>query len=227
LLHAAILQEIQTAAAAALPVTLTSAEQGDVIYHNGTAWANLGHGTAGQYLRTGGNAANPAWTTLPTPVSAPATTAENTVQPSAAAAAALTLKGHATQSANLLSITTSADAALLTVDADGDVTLGDAQDVAVGTTTGTKLATAAAQKLGLWGVTPVVQPAAAAQAAVTLGNIDSEISGLTFSASPTQAECEALRDKCEEVADDVRAMAALLHAIRTALVDTGIIKGAA
>ncbi len=40
--------------------------------------------------------------------------------------------------------------------------------------------------------------------AVSLGNEDGEIGALTFSATPTQAECEALRDKCEELADDVR-----------------------
>ena len=45
---------------------------------------------------------------------------------------------------------------------------------------------------------------------VTFGNIDSEISSLTFSATPTQAEAEALRDKCEELADDVRNLRAEL-----------------
>lgn len=44
-------------------VTITSAEQGDVLYYNGSAWVNLVHGTSGQYLKTGGNAANPSWDT--------------------------------------------------------------------------------------------------------------------------------------------------------------------
>jgi bifunctional N-acetylglucosamine-1-phosphate-uridyltransferase/glucosamine-1-phosphate-acetyltransferase GlmU-like protein len=35
--------------------------------------------------------------------------------------------------------------------------IGEANDIAVGTTTGTKIGTAAAQKLGFFGVTPVVQ----------------------------------------------------------------------
>jgi len=30
----------------------------------------------------------------------------------------------------------------------------------------------------------------------------------------TQAEVQALRDKCEELADDVRALTALVHALR-------------
>lgn len=42
---------------------ITSAEQGDVLYYNGENWVNLAHGSAGQYLKTGGNAANPSWDT--------------------------------------------------------------------------------------------------------------------------------------------------------------------
>lgn len=35
--------------------------QGDVIYHNGTAWVKLPAGTSGQFLKTLGAGANPAW----------------------------------------------------------------------------------------------------------------------------------------------------------------------
>jgi hypothetical protein len=65
------------------------------------------------------------------------------------------------------------------------------------------------------------------QAAVTLGNVDGEIGGLTISDPPTQAEVQALRDKCEELADDVRALSALMHALRGALVALGVVKGGA
>jgi hypothetical protein len=75
--------------------------------------------------------------------------------------------------------------------------------------------------------TPVVQPAGASQAAVTLGNSDNAIGGLSIGATYSQAEVQALRDKCEQLADDVRAVAALLHALRTALVGAGLIKGGA
>jgi hypothetical protein len=85
----------------------------------------------------------------------------------------------------------------------------------------------ASQKIGFWGATPVVQPSSAAQAAVTLGNSDGEIGGLTISDPPTPAEVQALRDKCEELADDVRAFSALVHELRTALVGTGFIKAGA
>ena len=70
-------------------------------------------------------------------------------------------------------------------------------------------------------------PASADQAAVTLGNTDGEIGSLTISDPPTQAEVQALRDKCEELADDVRALSVLVHALRGALVAVGGIKGGA
>jgi len=88
-----------------------------------------------------------------------------------------------------------------------------------------KVGTSASSKIGFWGVAPVVQPSGAAQAAVTLGNVDGELGGLLISDPPTQAEVQALRDKCEELADDVRALATLVHALRGALVAVGCVKG--
>jgi hypothetical protein len=82
-------------------------------------------------------------------------------------------------------------------------------------------------KVGFWGVAPVTQPAGAAQAAVALGNADGQIGGLTISDPPTQAEVQALRDACEELADDVRALSTLVHALRGALVTVGVVKGGA
>ena len=90
-----------------------------------------------------------------------------------------------------------------------------------------KIGTSTTDTIGLYGVTPVAQPASADQAAVTMGNTNGEISGLSFSSPPTQGECEALRDKCEELADDVRAVVTLLHALRSAGVSLGTIKGSA
>ena len=40
-----------------------------------------------------------------------------------------------------------------------------------------------------------------------------------------QAEVQALRDACEELADDVRALSGLMHALRGALVEVGCVKG--
>jgi hypothetical protein len=109
----------------------------------------------------------------------------------------------------------------------GSLTLADGKNIVVGTSTGTKIGTSASQPLGFWNAAPVVQPASADQAVVTLGNTNSEIGGLTISAVYSDTEVIALRDKCEELADDVRALSTLLHSIRTALVNSGLIKGAA
>jgi hypothetical protein len=84
---------------------------------------------------------------------------------------------------------------------------------------------AAGGKIGFYGVTPVTQPAGISQAAVTLGIADGEIAGLTISDPPTQAEVQALRDKCEELSDDVQALSTLVHALRGALVAVGVVKG--
>lgn len=70
--------------------------------------------------------------------------------------------------------------------------------------------------------------ASANQAAVTLGNTNGAIGGLTVTNSTAYAtEVGALRDACETLADDVRALSTLIHAIRTALVSATLIKGAA
>lgn len=73
----------------------------------------------------------------------------------------------------------------------------------------------------------LTEVADAAQAVVTLGNADNEIGVLTISAAYSQAEVTALRDKAEELADDVRNLSTLVHALRTALIATGQIKGSA
>ena len=88
-----------------------------------------------------------------------------------------------------------------------------------------KVGASVSSKIGFWGATPVLQPSGADQAAVTLRNADDEIGGFPISDPPTQAEVQALRDKCEELADDVRAVSTLVHALRGALVAVGIVKG--
>ena len=44
--------------------SLAGLAQGDVLYYNGTSWVRLGAGTSGQFLKTNGSGANPAWATL-------------------------------------------------------------------------------------------------------------------------------------------------------------------
>jgi hypothetical protein len=49
--------------------------------------------------------------------------------------------------------------------ADGGITLGDAQNIAFNTTTGTKIGAATTQKLSFWNATPIVQPTTAVSSA--------------------------------------------------------------
>jgi hypothetical protein len=127
----------------------------------------------------------------------------------------------------------------------GSLTMGDADDVAVGTTTGTKVGTAVTQKLGFWNATPVVQPAAAAQAAAaaqtqdtvtdsTGGSASTTLAAITAGAAYAQADMEAVKDALASIAaqlakikTDVANIKTLQDATRTALVNTGIMKGAA
>ena len=57
------------------------------------------------------------------------------------------------------SFTTLTASGLIT--ANGGITLGDAQNIAFGTTTGTKIGAATTQKLAFWNTTPIVQPTTA------------------------------------------------------------------
>lgn len=57
---------------------------------------------------------------------------------------------------------------------------------------------------GFFNTAPVSKPT------VTFGNTNGEIGGLTISAAYVQAEVVALRDKCEELADDCRNLKAAL-----------------
>jgi hypothetical protein len=89
----------------------------------------------------------------------------------------------------------------------GDVTIADV-NVVLGTTTGTKIGTAASQKLAFFNATPIVQPAAAAQGACPAGG-----TGASGGAWDTSGN----RDTA----------IATINAMRTALINLGIIKGAA
>ncbi|HEU5124990.1 MAG TPA: hypothetical protein VFW05_13120 [Verrucomicrobiae bacterium] len=92
---------------------------------------------------------------------------------------------------------------------------------------GTRIGISTDQKLGLFGVAPVVQPSGADPQAVTLGNVENAIGGLAFSDPPTQAELQALSSACETLAADVRALSGLIHSLRASGVSLGLWKGTA
>lgn len=87
-----------------------------------------------------------------------------------------------------------------------DVTFADGVDLIVDTTTGTIIATAVSQKLGFWGAAPVIQPADAAQVAPS-----------AYATGAFGLDSDA----------NMQALFDLIVEIRTALVATGIMKGAA
>ena len=131
----------------------------------------------------------------------------------------------------------------------GNKTVFDGVDLVLGTTTGTKLGTAVTQKLGFWNATPVVQPAAAGQAAAaaqsqtdvtdsTGGSVSTTLAAITAPAADATtsltADMTAVKNALASIAaqlalikTDVINVKALQDATRTALVDTGIMKGAA
>ena len=116
------------------------------------------------------------------------------------------------------------------VTANAGLSIADAQDIALATGTGTIIATAVTQKLGFWGVTPVIQPVSADQGdqgTMTTAGANPTASGAgltdlnaTFNNVEVEADLKALQE-------DIAALDVLLTAVRTALVDTGIMKGAA
>ncbi len=91
----------------------------------------------------------------------------------------------------------------------GDLTMADGKNIAANTTTGTKIGTATGQKLAFHNSTPVIQRVGAAQAAVaTTGAVNVTPYGFT-----TAAQADAI--------------VTLVNELRAALVEKGIIKGAA
>lgn len=112
-------------------------------------------------------------------------------------------------------------------------TLTDAANIAVGTTTGTKIGTATTQKLGLWNATPVVQPAGANQAALgavtTVGtNTGTGGAGLSLIGDTTSVnQATNIMNDFAALRDDMAAAFTLINQLRSDLVAVGIIKGAA
>jgi len=97
------------------------------------------------------------------------------------------------------------------------LTLGN-NNIVSGTGAGTKIGTSASQKLGFFDKTPVVQPAAANQAALTNstgGTADGTLAAVSGSGADT------------DINNNFTELHTLLTEIRTALVNLGLIKGAA
>lgn len=121
----------------------------------------------------------------------------------------------ASRSSNMtLSVFTTSEVDVLTLAANGiqalqDIVMNDARNIIINATTGTKIGTAVGQKIGFWNATPIVQPSGASQAAVAAtGSTNVTPFGFT-----TAAQADAI--------------VTLVNALRTALVNAGLIKGSA
>ncbi len=120
------------------------------------------------------------------------------------------------------------------------LTMADAQNIVLNTTTGTKLGTAVGQKLGFWNATPVIQQASANQAALAALTSATLTDSTTGTANTTVMDVTASHDQAilnSNFADliaqvnalraDLVATQTLVTALRAALVATGIVKGSA
>jgi hypothetical protein len=65
-----------------------------------------------------------------------------------------------------------------TIGANGDLTAADGENIIVGSTNGTKIGTAATQKIGFWNATPIVQPNNSVAAANYVAGIGSAVTTL-------------------------------------------------
>jgi hypothetical protein len=98
-------------------------------------------------------------------------------------------------------------------------TIAEGVNWTFGTTTGTKIGTATSQKIGFWNTTPVTQPTAALQAAIT------DSTGSSASGTIPQVRNDSLDHAASDTNDGLHVIYGLLNAIRSALVSEGLIKG--
>jgi hypothetical protein len=86
------------------------------------------------------------------------------------------------------------------------LTVTDANDIAFGTTTGTKIGTATTQKLGFYDATPVVQPAAVADitTVATVGTLPTPDGSVTIADATTPTVTELL-EYCVELESKLEA----------------------
>ncbi len=101
------------------------------------------------------------------------------------------------------------------------ITITDAKNIVVGTSTGTKVGTATTQKLGFWNATPIVQPSGSNQASLT------DSSGGSASTTLSAVGATNGSDVSGAINNNFASLARLVNQLRSDLVAAGIIKGSA
>ena len=106
-----------------------------------------------------------------------------------------------------------------------DVTIADAKNIVLNTTTGTKIGTATDQKLGFFNTNPVVQRASAEQVAIntSTNSVGTAISNKVLVAVGDTSSS----DQSAEIMNNIATLAASINEIRTVLVNLGLMKGSA
>lgn len=100
------------------------------------------------------------------------------------------------------------------------INIADTNNLIFSTTTGTKIGTATSQKIGFWNATPIIQPASANQAALT------NSTGGSYDATLVDVSTVGIADPAK-INDNFTDIYTLLNEIRSALVNSGLIKGSA
>lgn len=114
-----------------------------------------------------------------------------------------------------------------------DVLNGNVYLVGDGSTSSVFVGLEVTQKIGLWGTTPVVQPAAAGQGdqgtmTIVADNTGTAAAGLgLIGATDTTNQADNIMDDFVALQEDIAALDVLLTEIRTALINIGVMKGAA
>ena len=92
-------------------------------------------------------------------------------------------------------VNSAATVTVLSILANGNVSLYDGGNLVLGTTTGTKIGTSTSQKIGLWNATPIVQPTTGVGAATLVGGGGTNITDTdTFDGYTLKQIVKALRN---------------------------------
>ncbi len=181
----ALLGAANYAAATALlfSVTMTFSDSVNIVFNTGTG-TKIGTGTTQKLA---------FWNA--TPIVQPANTVDYVTMftslglRATGGTAAATFPGALSCAA----LTSTSIAATGDIAATGHITITDAKNIVLDTTTGTKLGTGTTQKLGLWNVTPIVQPANTVDYVTMFVNVGLRASGGTAAATfPGALSCAAL-----------------------------------
>ena len=107
----------------------------------------------------------------------------------------------------------------------GGITMTDEKNIVLNATTGSKIGTAATQKLGFFNATPIVQPSGAGQAALdtTTNSVGTAIANKQLVAVTDTSGS----DQSAAIMNNLATISASVNEMRSVLVNLGLMKGSA